>query len=154
MLQRLIICDPVDILLPPLLHVVRTRTLPVALRTSGLAIISTCVEVAPLPMIPHSSNLINAMSDLLSVETRKSGQLKGKDETPEPLEVASTHPSLRRGALSFLSRLLRADASQFSRADLRRLHNVIGYTQNVDEDALVRHNAEIVMEDVETLLSP
>ncbi|GAA6036295.1 hypothetical protein JCM8097_001649 [Rhodosporidiobolus ruineniae] len=58
-----------DDLLPPLLLLLRTPTLPIPLRASALTILATCVETAPAAMAPHAELLTEACTTLLSVES-------------------------------------------------------------------------------------
>jgi hypothetical protein len=91
------------------------------------------------------------MLDLLSLESRQKVQVKPKDETPDALETAATHPSLRRSALLLLGLLLRAAPEQVSPRMLARMKAVLGYLHQTDEDPLVRHNAGEVLEDCNDL---
>jgi len=147
----------VDILIPPQLHVLRASNLPVVLRASALTILGACAEVSPISLLPNKVTLVEACLDLLSVESRPAqngnAASKSKDETPDGLETAASHPSLRRGALLFLSQLMRASPDDFRDGSIRiaRLKAVIGYVRDTDEDYLVRHNAGLVLEDVEEL---
>ena len=97
--------------------------------------------------------LVDACLDLLSLESRSTRTPKENDETPDPLEAASTHPSLRRGGLICIGHLLRANPEGFDRRTLMRMVAVLGYLEATDEDPLVRHNAGEVLVDCETLLS-
>ena len=134
-----------------MLHVLRTSSLPVALRSSSLTILATCGEVSPLSLLPQQATLIDACLDILSLESRSSRTTKLKDETPDALESASTHPSLRRSALLFMNLLLQADLRQFGARIVQRMEAVIRYVKHTDEDPLVRHNAGVVLEYLEAL---
>lgn len=59
----------VDDLLPSLLLVLRTSTLPIPLRASSLTILATCVETAPTAILPHVDLLAEACVTLLQVES-------------------------------------------------------------------------------------
>ena len=141
----------VEVIVPPLLHVFRTSTLPIALRSSALTILAACAEAAPLSLLPHRETLVDACLDLLSLESRSSRTTAPKDETPDPLTAGSTHPSLRRGAILSISLMLRAAPEQFNARTLSRMKAVFGYLVATDEDPLVRHNAGQVLEDCEAL---
>ena len=91
------------------------------------------------------------MLDLLSIESRTTAKTRPKDETPDALETAASHPSLRRGALVLLGLILRAAPEQITAQELSRMKAVLGYLKQVDEDALVRHNAGEVLEDCNDL---
>lgn len=143
----------VDAIVPPMLHTIRSASLPVALRSSAISILSACAESSPLALLSFRQSLVDGMLDLLSLESRQSAQSKPKDETPDPLEIAATHPSLRRGAVVLLGLLLRAMPERFTTRELARMKAVLGYLKQVDEDPLVRHNAGEVLEDCVELMS-
>lgn len=129
-----------------MLQVVRSASLPVALRASALTILATCADSAPLALLAYQDAIVDGMLDLLSVEGRNTVST-AKDETPDPLEVAATHPSLRRAAILLVGSLLRASPETFHIRTLARMKAVLGYLKQIDGDALVRHNASEVLED-------
>lgn len=112
-----------------------------------MSILSACVEASPLALLPYRQSLVDGMLDLLSLESRQKTTEKPKDETPDPLETAATHPSLRRSALVLLGQLLRSTPERFTAREIARMKAVLGYLKQVDEDPLVRHNAAEVLED-------
>lgn len=59
-----------DDLVPPLLFILRTSTLPTPLRSSALTIIATTFESSPLALLPHADMISEACVTLLSVESR------------------------------------------------------------------------------------
>ncbi|GAA5929961.1 hypothetical protein JCM1841_001227 [Sporobolomyces salmonicolor] len=59
----------VDILVPPLLVVLRSASLPVPLRASAITILASAVETAPTAMLPHVDLLADACVTLLSIES-------------------------------------------------------------------------------------
>ncbi|GAA5877890.1 hypothetical protein JCM1840_002938 [Sporobolomyces johnsonii] len=59
----------VDILIPPLLVVLRSSSLPVPLRASAITILASAVETAPTAMLPHVDLLADACVTLLSIES-------------------------------------------------------------------------------------
>ncbi|GAA5992221.1 hypothetical protein JCM10908_001826 [Rhodotorula pacifica] len=59
----------VDDLIPPLMLVLRTPTLPVPLRASAITILATAVETAPTAFVPFAEVLTEACITLLSIET-------------------------------------------------------------------------------------
>ncbi|GAA5901723.1 hypothetical protein JCM5296_005389 [Sporobolomyces johnsonii] len=59
----------VDILIPPLLVVLRASSLPVPLRASAITILASAVETAPTAMLPHVDLLTDACVTLLSIES-------------------------------------------------------------------------------------
>ena len=124
--------------MPPLFAVVRAAHLPTALRTSSLSLLALLVSTSPLAAFPYATDLVEAMVDLLQVEsapvsaqTRRSHDTQSADDgdaekkpdedkkpwkadTSEfkPTTTNSKLPPLRRAALHFLSLMLRAYASQ------------------------------------------
>lgn len=112
-----------------------------------MSIMSACAEASPLALLPYRQALVDGMLDLLSLESRQKAREKAKDDTPDPLEIAATHPSLRRSALVLLAQLLRAMPERFTAREIARMKAVSGYLKQVDEDPLVRHNAAEVLED-------
>ncbi|KAK4690688.1 hypothetical protein P7C70_g9515, partial [Phenoliferia sp. Uapishka_3] len=60
----------VEDLVPALLLVLRTSTLPTPLRSSALTILATTVESSPTVMIPYADTLAEACLTLLSIESR------------------------------------------------------------------------------------
>lgn len=138
----------VDDVVPALLHVLRTSTLPVPLRASSLTLLATAVETAPVAVLPYSDSLVEACLSLLSLESRplqprlrqapadvgehdsdeevedapqldRAGKPKRPEETPNPIAIDSRHPSLRRAAILFLGLLLRT-ASSLASTDATR----------------------------------
>jgi hypothetical protein len=140
----------------------RSSDLPVALRSSALTVLATCAESAPLSLLSEINTLIEACLDLLSVESSSKKTVfqpilieeRNKiEETADPLECASTHPSLRRGAILFLTLLMRAmqekgDLQVVQPRTARRFSIVIGYVRDTDQDALVRHNAGVLLDEL------
>lgn len=56
-------------LIPPLMLVLRTPSLPIPLRASAITILATAVETAPAAFVPFAEVLTEACVTLLSVET-------------------------------------------------------------------------------------
>lgn len=69
-----------DDIIPPLLLVLRTSTLPTSLRSSSLTILATSIETAPLAMMPYVNLLLQACLDLLSLESRPIQPRRAKEE--------------------------------------------------------------------------
>ena len=141
-----------DLLIGPTLHILRTGSLPVILRSSALTILSACTTGAPIFMLQYLETLFDAMLDLLRLVTEKPRIVVITDETPEPLEATPTHPSLRRAAILLLHQIINAVPQHVPQAALLRLQTVVEYTKLTDPDDLVRHNAGIVCEDIGDLL--
>ncbi|KAG8846167.1 hypothetical protein FRB96_002066 [Tulasnella sp. 330] len=126
----------VNILVPSMFGVVRSRHLPTALRTSALALLAQCAEVSPIAMLPWSADLCSGVTDLVQLEgvssrpadmqPRKNAPSGEEDSAdvnendvlvgPKPLEEMDIQPlsqdpklaPLRRSALHFISVLLRS----------------------------------------------
>ncbi|RDB22555.1 RNA polymerase II assembly factor RTP1 [Hypsizygus marmoreus] len=147
----------VDILLPPLFNIVRTRHAPTTLRTSALSLIGECESTSPLAVLPYVVDLADAMVDLLQIETvsaKPRSTLQETSESPpptmdsEPTSANPKFPPLRRAALHFLALLIRETTKQaydssfgrsiFSEAFLRRVKTTLSYIASTDEDAVVR----------------
>lgn len=139
----------------------RSADLPVALRSSALTILATCAESAPLALLSEINTLTEACLDLLSIESSSKNvfqpiliEERNKiEESLDPLECASTHPSLRRGTILFLTLLVRAmqekgDMKVVQPRTARRLEVVVGYVRDTDPDALVRHNAGVLLDEL------
>lgn len=141
-----------------------------------MTVLATCGETSPVALITYQTTLVDACLDLLSLENAKRfsaeqerrSRIEDKDEaeervlnsgkvdeTPLPLATTSTHASLRRGALLFISLLIRAQPDAFSNLEHRRLiqrcRAVVGYVEATDDDGLVRYNAGVVKDDLEAL---
>lgn len=131
---------PVNDLVPSLLLILRTSSLPTPLRSSALTILATAIETAPLALFPFINLLAEACTTLLSLESRplqprrrepppepidsdsdaemeeappplgRDGKPKRPEETPTPTAADPKHPSLRRAAILFLGMLFRTAA--------------------------------------------
>lgn len=73
-----------DDLLPTLLLILRTSTLPTPLRSSALTIFATSIETSPLALLPHSQLLVEACLTLLSVESRPMQPRRREPAPPTP----------------------------------------------------------------------
>lgn len=120
-------------------------------------LIDTCLDLLSIENAKKAVLAADQTSSSQMLEEDEDGFAKPKrvDESSDPLSTASTHISLRRGALLFISLLLRAQPDDFRKVQSRRLvgrmKNVVGYVRVTDEDGLVRHNAGEVAEDLEAL---
>ncbi|GLB33780.1 hypothetical protein LshimejAT787_0106640 [Lyophyllum shimeji] len=147
----------VDMLAPPLAHILRSRHAPTALRTSSLSLLADCENTSPLAMLPYAVDLAEAMIDILQVETvsakpKSAAQEDGQNKPPimdsEPLSTNPRFPPLRRAALHFLSLLIRETTKQiydssfggsiFPDAFMTRAKATLGYVASTDEDNIVR----------------
>lgn len=154
--------DAGDLLIPPLFAVVRSQSAPTTLRTSALSLLADCVNTYTLAILPYVVDLIDAMIDLLQVESVPARETLSKPEEPEadkkpdktpptmdsqPLSTDSKFPPLRRAALHFLSLLIRSLTEQayeksfdvhMYMAVLRRAKTTLAYVASTDADTLVR----------------
>jgi hypothetical protein len=164
-----------DDIVPPLLHMLRERSLPTSLRSSTLTILATAVEESPLALLPRSEDLAQTCIDVLRIESRPlkprarqapassspevSDEEEGPapqrrrrpEETPDPTGTDSKHPSLRRAALLFLAMLLRTargTRGMLSSQTRASAKVVIAYLAQTDEDALVRHQSSEILDEM------
>jgi hypothetical protein len=59
----------VDLLIPPLFHLIRAREIPTALRTSAISLLADCVNTYSLAVLTYADDLANTMVDLIQVES-------------------------------------------------------------------------------------
>ncbi|CAL1711574.1 unnamed protein product [Somion occarium] len=164
-----------DVLVPPLFRIVRTSYLPTILRTSALSLLAQCANTNTLALLPYTTELIEAMIDLLQIESvpvkpsaphagpEKQFDMPAEKETSkatvdtQPTAANSKFPPLRRAALYFLSMLTRAYIEQMSDVCtrvtyilpaplVRRAKLTVGYVAVTDEDSVVRVMAKEVLE--------
>lgn len=166
------IFDEGDLLLPPLCALIRSRSVPTALRTSALSLLADCVSTYTLAILPNVVDLADAMIDLLQVEvvsTRdpsKSDADTKPDKTPptmdsQPLSADSKVSPLRRAAIHFLSLLIRSLTEQTYQKSLGDVHiymdtlqrarTTLAYVASTDEDTIVRVMAREAGEGLEQL---
>ena len=164
--------DEGDLLLPPLCALIRSRSVPTALRTSALSLLGDCVNTYTLAILPYVVDLADAMIDLLQVEgvSARAPSKPDADMTPDktpptmdsqPLSADSRFPPLRRAAIHFLSLLIRSLTEQTyekSLADvhiymdaLQRARTTLAYVASTDEDTIVRVMAREAREGLEQL---
>lgn len=157
---------PASTLIPPIILTVRTSTLPTALRSSALTILSLIASSSPLTIRPYAQDLFHGSLDLLQIESvprsthplpenkkpptvdsdddgYSSGTPIPEEEDPlhSPLLANARHPVLRRAALHLLSSLLRANPSELGPLGgeaLARGQSIVGYVRATDEDGTVR----------------
>ncbi|KAG8987795.1 hypothetical protein FRB90_003143, partial [Tulasnella sp. 427] len=67
----------VDVLVPPLFHVVRLRDVPTSLRSSALSLLAQCAATSPPALTPWAADLCSGMLELLQLESVSS-------RAPEP----------------------------------------------------------------------
>ncbi|THH29131.1 hypothetical protein EUX98_g5057 [Antrodiella citrinella] len=125
-----------DVLVPSLFAMVRMAHLPTPLRVSALSLLAQSVNTSPIALLPYREDLLEALIDLLRVETvpmsqkpsKKSDQKLAEDTDgvddsdtstapsatmdSQPTIANSKFPPLRRAALHFMSLLTRAFTSQ------------------------------------------
>ena len=167
--------DAGDLLIPPLFAVVRSQSVPTALRTSALSLLADCVNTYTLAVLPYVVDLTDAMIDLLQVESVPAREISSQPEEPEadtkpdktpptmdshPSSTDSKFPPLRRAALHFLSLLTRSLMEQayeksfdvhICMAVLRRAKTTLTYVASTDADTLVRVMAREAGEGLEQL---
>lgn len=164
--------------MPALLLVLRGSGLPAPLRVSALTIMAACAEAAPLAVLPHSHDLVDACLTILSVESKQAPRAAAVDsensrwertrtggpvyeETPAPLATDTAHVSLRRAAILFIALLFRSSTETsdsrcvaFPVDLIRRTHTVLSYVAMTDTDGLVQHQARTVAEEIQQATAP
>jgi hypothetical protein len=154
-----------NVIIPPLLRVIRLRTVPTTLRISSLSLLADCQNTYAPAMLPYFVELAEGMVDLLQVESSGfTHNLEAK--TPptiddDPTSTNTKFASLRRAALHFLSVLIRGttkvvyetptDAPLLSIELSKRMRITLGYISGTDEDMLVRVMAREASEDLAQL---
>ncbi|KAG8908162.1 hypothetical protein FRB99_008705 [Tulasnella sp. 403] len=123
----------VDILVPPLFQIVRSRDLPTTLRMSALGLLARCTETSAVSILPWWADLSAGLLELVQLEgvaiqsrTKKpnaseagpsndgvegAARPKRKPEEEMDIKPLSVDPKMapfRRSALHFLSMLLRS----------------------------------------------
>lgn len=162
-----------EILVPPLVRVFRSKDLPTALRMSAVSLLSECVDTNSLALLRYTDDLASAMLDLLQVETvamvtvtkpvlddSEAGTLRVTMDS-DPTTKNSKLPPFRRAALHFLALLVRAYtvnshetnsvAEVFQGSEKRRALTTLRYIAATDEDSVVRVMAREVVEALESL---
>ncbi|KAJ3810019.1 hypothetical protein F5876DRAFT_89124 [Lentinula aff. lateritia] len=159
-----------NVIIPPLLRVVRSRTVPTTLRTSSLSLLADCQDTYALAVLPYLLDLAEGMIDLLQVETTSTtdnttttksegGRKLTMDD--HPTSTNTKFPPLRRAALHFLTLLIRGttkeihesstfvgDNARLSAGLTKRMRITLGYISNTDDDMLVRVMAREALEDI------
>ncbi|KIY48145.1 ARM repeat-containing protein [Fistulina hepatica ATCC 64428] len=96
----------VDVIVPPIFNMVRTRHLPTTLRTSALSLLATCVKASPLAMLKYTNDMMDGMTDLLQTEfvpaTEKrpaavENNKQENDETAPGITTTPPHKPLQKG---------------------------------------------------------
>ncbi|KAF7352810.1 RTP1-C1 domain-containing protein [Mycena venus] len=134
----------IDILVPPLFHVVRSSQVPTTLRTSALSLLAECENTCSVALIPYATDLSEAMIDLLQIESSSTTPVESEDSNPT--SGNSKLPSFRRAALHFLGLLIREttrqiyDSSQpeLSGRVFKRIRTTLSYISSTDGDMVVR----------------
>jgi len=151
--------EEVDILVPPLFYILRSRDVPIILRMSSISLLTECEETSPLAMLPFVTDLVNSMIDLLQIETVQSkprSSILEKDvkatEFPdldaEPTSKVPKVPAFRRAAAQFLLLVVRQTIKQVYESTfetspipirlLKRAKITSSYVASTDEDSIFR----------------
>ncbi|KAJ3986901.1 hypothetical protein F5890DRAFT_1636144 [Lentinula detonsa] len=157
-----------NVIIPPLLRVVRSSTAPTTLRTSSLSLLADCQKTYALALLPYFVDLVEGMVDLLQVETtsasfadnpKSEGRAPNMDD--HPTYTNTKFPPLRRAALHFLTVLIRGttkeiyesleDTPHMSPELTKRMRITLGYISSTDDDMLVRVMAREALEDLAQL---
>ncbi|KAH7879787.1 uncharacterized protein C8R40DRAFT_1035206 [Lentinula edodes] len=159
-----------NVIIPPLLRVIRSPTAPTTLRTSSLSLLADCQNTYALAVLPYLLDLAEGMIDLLQVETTsttdnttttKSEEGRKLTMDDHPTSTNTKFPPLRRAALHFLTLLIRGttkeiyesyasagDNARLSVGLTKRMRITLGYISNTDDDMLVRVMAREALEDL------
>ncbi|PPQ63880.1 hypothetical protein CVT24_009506 [Panaeolus cyanescens] len=76
----------VDLMVPPLMQLLRTHDCPIALRTSGLSLLADCVSTYPYAMLRYTSDLCWTLLDLLKLESNIHKPVSTKGESGDGKE--------------------------------------------------------------------
>ncbi|KAG6821255.1 hypothetical protein H0H93_002365 [Arthromyces matolae] len=142
-------------------------SVPTTLRTSSLSLLADCESTSPLAMLPYVTDLVSAMLDILQVELEPASALPTESQQPvqsmdsEPLSTRTKVPPFRRGAIHFLTLVMRETAkltyeSSFGRTVLSdglasRARTTLAYVASVDADDIVRVMAREAIEELDLL---
>lgn len=82
---------PVDILVPPLLTILRSSHLPTTLRTSALSILAQCVTTNPLALNTYTPRLADSCVELIQLESvaAKLAHAKSNKDESSPTKPSS-----------------------------------------------------------------
>ncbi|TFK75938.1 hypothetical protein BDN72DRAFT_891803 [Pluteus cervinus] len=155
----------VDLIVPTLFQISRSSGLPTTIRTSSLSLLADCENASSLALLPYIQDLVNAMVDLLQVESVASKQTHSKTEKPtmdtEPTFAESKFPPLRRAAIRFLSLVVKdttqalyddfCDPSILPQPMVERAKTTLGYLTYADDDQMIRVMAREALEMFEHL---
>ena len=151
--------EAVDILVPPLFYILRSRNVPIILRMSSISLLTECEETSPLAMLPFVTDLVNTMTDLLQIETvpsksRNSALEKDlktteiPDVDAEPTSKVPKVPAFRRAAAQFLLLVVRQTIKRVYESTfetspvpiglLKRAKITLSYVASTDEDSIFR----------------
>ncbi|KAJ6613487.1 hypothetical protein B0H10DRAFT_1805501 [Mycena sp. CBHHK59/15] len=144
----------IDILVPPLFHVVGLSHVPTTLRTSAISLLAECENTCALALVPYVADLSEAMIDLLQI-----GMMSIPSEDSNPTSVDSKLPPFRRAALHFLTLLIRETTRQLydssytelSNHLLKRVRTTLSYVAATDGDMVVRVMAREAVEGLSEL---
>ena len=159
-----------DLLVPPLLAVIRNADIPTALRTSSISLLADCVQTRPTALLSYIQDLCFGLIDLLQVETfaAKSVVQRKEGHSRDPLATMDSDvtlkdskiPALRRSAIHFLGSYIRAtiqliyddknlDTKIMIPMSLTQKASItLDYISSTDDDGRVRVMAKEVMEDL------
>lgn len=105
----------IDEIVHPLLTAIRQANRPTTLRSSYLSIIGTCIEACPAAFTSTSflaDAIIDAMLDLLSIESRQKSSITQQQDMQDPTHVDAKLPQLRRAAVLLLALFIRGSKHQ------------------------------------------
>ncbi|KAJ7276373.1 hypothetical protein B0H12DRAFT_1041351 [Mycena haematopus] len=141
----------IDLLVPPLFHVVRSSEVPTTIRTSAISLLAECENTCSVALIPYVTDLSEAMVDLLQIQS--SSTTLAESEDTSPTSANSKLPSFRRAAVHFLGLLIREttrqvyDSSHYELGTVfKRIRTTLAYISATDSDTVVRVMAREAVE--------
>lgn len=150
-----------NVIIPPLLRVVRSRTVPTTLRISSLSLLADCQNTYALAVLPYFVDLADGMVDLLQVETSSTASPENPKIDDHPTSTNTKFPPLRRAALHFLSILIRGTTKELYESSghppaltpelSKRMRITLAYISGSDDDMLVRVMAREAAEELAQL---
>jgi len=155
----------VDVVVPPLLAIVRNADIPTVLRTSSISLLADCVDTWPLALLPYTQDLCFGFIDLLQVETLAKN-IRGPMETTmdgDPTLKNSKIPALRRSAIHFLGSYFRAATKliyderilnaiiMFPKSLVQKATVTLDYISSTEDDSRIRAMAKEARENIEDL---
>lgn len=145
-----------DILVPPLFNLIGGDT-PTLIRISTISILAQCVDTNPYSVLAYRKDMMNAMLDLLQIESvraQKQAPLKEPTVDEEPTTLDPKVAEFRRAALHLLGMLLKASVNE-SHAEEETLYRTtqMAPTIRLSPKASSKSSGSLARETVQRLTS-